>query len=62
MLNSWKGMKIMMQTIRSVGLFSVAVAFVFALALFQLPASAADIEGTVISLDGKNVMIETEIV
>jgi hypothetical protein len=62
MLNSLKGMKIMTRTIRSVGFFSVAVAFVFALALFQLPVSAADLEGTVISMDGKNVTIETEIV
>lgn len=52
----------MTRTIRSVGFFSVAVAFVFALALFQLPVSAADLEGTVISMDGKNVTIETEIV
>jgi hypothetical protein len=64
MVKSMKGMKIMMQTIRSMGLFNVAVAFafVFALVLFQLPVSAEDLEGTVISLDGKNVTIETEIV
>ena len=61
-MNSLKGMKNMTRTIRSVGLFSVAVAFVFALTLFRLPASAEDLEGTVISVDGKNVTIETEIV
>lgn len=52
----------MTQTIRSVGLFSVAVAFIFTLTLFRFPASAEDLEGTVISMDGKNVTIETEIV
>ena len=52
----------MIQTIRSMGLFSVTVAFVFILALFRLPASAEDLEGTVISVEGKNVTIETEIV
>lgn len=52
----------MIQTIRSMGLFSVTVAFVLILALFRLSASAEDPEGTVISVDGKNVTIETDIV
>ena len=52
----------MTRTIRTMGLFSVTVAFVLTLTLFRLPASAEDLEGTVISVDGKNVTIETEIV
>lgn len=61
-MNSLKGIKLMIQTIRSMGLFSVTVAFVLILALFRLSASAEDPEGTVISVDGKNVTIETDIV
>ncbi|WP_415407923.1 hypothetical protein ACLHDG_05160 [Sulfurovum sp. CS9] len=54
--------KIMIQSIQNRKLFSITVAYVFTLALFQLPASAEELGGTVIHVDEKNVTIETKIV